>query len=642
MANVKISALTADTSPTSDDLVATVTDPAGTPASRKVTATDLITKAHGLADGAVVSVSSSAMVTNAITATATELNYTDGVTSAIQTQLDGKQAIDSDLTTIAGLTATTDNFIQSKASAWASRTPTQVTADLIAMVGDSGAGGTKGLVPAPGAGDAAANKYLKASGAWAAIAGGQSTFDVIVDAAGGGNYTTLGAALAAVASGSSIFVRAGSYTESAISSALNDVTIFGASNTNTVITMAANNLTFTGTNNRIQNLKITTTTGIITIGAYNQVYDCYMTHTGANYCLVYGGNYAKVERNYFLHSGTGNIVDFNTKYYATFNSNTVESSTAPTTGINISSIGVTVANNVIRIVAASGTCTAILSTSGSRSNAITGNTVEVGGGATFTGIRSNGLADSITGNAIGGAQTAIHIASTRLCIISGNTIDGATTYGIYIPGSSRTMVSGNSVTGSGKGIYLDSTLHTVVGNTISGSSTGIELTASATNCSVGQNTFNFCTTNLTNASTTSQIMNNMGTPATQNIRMEFMKNTSGGSLTVGTLVVYKSVANGDEFTTTTTGGDSKVYGVVTATIADAAYGYVQTLGKTVSLKVDGTTDIAIGDFISAFTTAGIGQKATAGQTAIAIALEAYTTNDSNGVIDALIVSPRLI
>jgi hypothetical protein len=37
MADAKLTALTADTSPTSDDLVYTVTDPAGTPASRKVT-----------------------------------------------------------------------------------------------------------------------------------------------------------------------------------------------------------------------------------------------------------------------------------------------------------------------------------------------------------------------------------------------------------------------------------------------------------------------------------------------------------------------------------------------------------------------------------------------------------------------------
>lgn len=46
------------------------------------------------------------------------------------------------------------------------------TALLSAVVGDSGAGGTKGLVPAPSAGDAAASKYLKADGTWAIPAGG--------------------------------------------------------------------------------------------------------------------------------------------------------------------------------------------------------------------------------------------------------------------------------------------------------------------------------------------------------------------------------------------------------------------------------------------------------------------------------------
>lgn len=51
-------------------------------------------------------------------------------------------------------------------------TATQATAILNAMVGDSGSGGTKGLVPAPGAGDAAANKFLKADGTFAVPAGG--------------------------------------------------------------------------------------------------------------------------------------------------------------------------------------------------------------------------------------------------------------------------------------------------------------------------------------------------------------------------------------------------------------------------------------------------------------------------------------
>lgn len=45
-------------------------------------------------------------------------------------------------------------------------TATQATAILNAMVGDSGSGGTKGLVPAPASGDAAAGKVLKADGTW--------------------------------------------------------------------------------------------------------------------------------------------------------------------------------------------------------------------------------------------------------------------------------------------------------------------------------------------------------------------------------------------------------------------------------------------------------------------------------------------
>jgi len=45
-------------------------------------------------------------------------------------------------------------------------TITQATAALNAMVGDSGSGGTKGLVPAPAAGDAVALKFLKADGTW--------------------------------------------------------------------------------------------------------------------------------------------------------------------------------------------------------------------------------------------------------------------------------------------------------------------------------------------------------------------------------------------------------------------------------------------------------------------------------------------
>lgn len=50
-------------------------------------------------------------------------------------------------------------------------TATQATAILDAFTGDSGAGGVKGLVPAPAAGDAAASKFLKADGTWSAPSG---------------------------------------------------------------------------------------------------------------------------------------------------------------------------------------------------------------------------------------------------------------------------------------------------------------------------------------------------------------------------------------------------------------------------------------------------------------------------------------
>ena len=82
------------------------------------------------------------------------------------------QPLDSDLTAIAALSPSNDDVIQRKTGAWTNRTMTQLTADLAGMVGDSGSGGTKGLVPAPAAGDAAAGKFLKADGTWATAGGG--------------------------------------------------------------------------------------------------------------------------------------------------------------------------------------------------------------------------------------------------------------------------------------------------------------------------------------------------------------------------------------------------------------------------------------------------------------------------------------
>jgi hypothetical protein len=101
---------------------------------------------------------------------------TDGDKGDITVASSGaSMTIDNDVVTNAKLANVSTATIKGRTTAGSGDpedlTATQATALLDAMVGDSGAGGTKGLVPAPAAGDAAANKFLKANGTWTAPSG---------------------------------------------------------------------------------------------------------------------------------------------------------------------------------------------------------------------------------------------------------------------------------------------------------------------------------------------------------------------------------------------------------------------------------------------------------------------------------------
>ncbi len=82
---------------------------------------------------------------------------------------------------LAGLTdvalsglATGDMLVWDAASSyWRNEDPVEVAANFAVFEGDTGSGGSQGMVPAPAAGDAAANKVLAASGNWVVLPTGE-------------------------------------------------------------------------------------------------------------------------------------------------------------------------------------------------------------------------------------------------------------------------------------------------------------------------------------------------------------------------------------------------------------------------------------------------------------------------------------
>lgn len=252
------------------------------------------------------------------------------------------------------------------------------------------------------------------------------------------------------------------------------------------------------------------------------------------------------------------------------------------------------------------------------------------------------------------------------CIASSNTTNGFNFEGVSVSVVESSAVGCIASGNGGKGFASDSTIQRMrFVNCVADTNTGDGFEVVGAGCSVigcisgdgfdfqaagnfigNDNTFPTSDPKLQYiVATDVQIQSHMNlNENTRTIRKTMlMKNTSGGALARGDVVILKAVASGDEVTTTTTTGDTKVFGMVQdASIADNAWGMILVEGYTVSLKVDGTTDIAIGDYLSTFTTAKIAKKASAGEIAFAIALEAYATNDSLGVIDALLVKVRQI
>ena len=117
----------------------------------------------------------------------------------------------------------------------------QLYAGGAAFTGDSGSGGAAGLVPAPAAGDAAASKFLAASGIWAATPGALFINVQAYGATGNGttnDTTAVNAAITAAGSGGTDFFPNGTYKLSGITLSAS-VKIVGASQAGTILKLGS-------------------------------------------------------------------------------------------------------------------------------------------------------------------------------------------------------------------------------------------------------------------------------------------------------------------------------------------------------------------------------------------------------------------
>ena len=104
-----------------------------------------IVTANLTANRALVSDGSGKVAVSAVTST--EVGYLTGVTSAIQTQLNAKQALDADLTAIAALAGTSGLLRKTAADTWSLDTNTYLTANqTITLSGDATGSGTTSIV----------------------------------------------------------------------------------------------------------------------------------------------------------------------------------------------------------------------------------------------------------------------------------------------------------------------------------------------------------------------------------------------------------------------------------------------------------------------------------------------------------------
>lgn len=474
----------------------------------------------------------------------------------------------------------------------------------------------------------AVKTYVDAAGG-----GTLDTYDAVV-AAAGGDYTSIVTACATEAAGARIFVKPGTYSPAANIVLKDGQMLIGANPDTTIIDFgaAARKITYAGSNDNQAVIGFTLQNGIADYyveldGDYGRIDNCRFIGSATSYSGAFiDGDYGIITRcdftgfvrnsadygAYVLNRG---IISNNTFYFI---KRAVHLGTFSTATGN--EFYVCDSEQVLM----------------EADSVLTGNNLSGANWITISGDRV-----IISGNYINGTQGITWDSTDDFATITGNFFNTSRVRA-WDTGTQSVTITGNTFY-LGDGVFVNGDRFTISGNIFTGSAF-VELSATSSYCQISGNDFLESTNSprIDDSGVGNMAVGNAGVDTLMEKDFRRMENSSGGALVAGDVVTFKASAAGDEVTTTTTQGDDLVFGMLEENIAFLSLGLVQTLGYTEKLKVNGIIDIAIGDYLGTYTSAGIGMKAQDGDMAFAVALEAYSTDDSSGVIDALLVTPRKI
>ena len=506
---------------------------------------------------------------------------------------------------------------------------TKTYADLMLPLLGGTMGGVLVLAGAPvNPLEAATKAYVDGS------AGSLATYDAVV-AAAGGDYTSIVTACATEAAGARIFVKSGTYSETANIVMQDGQMLIGENPDNTIIDFGAANRKITSAggnaNVMVRDLTIHGSTANFTVeilGDRARVENCRILGTGAAFDgVALTGDYCVLSRNVIEAFSRAGAYCARTGDYSAVYGNTFRASDGGVlVGQNSSISGAnnfeTLATDSVELDQSSSFVGNFLSSNGdiviSGANILISGNHLTGSGAIEWDAVHNYI--TITGNHFNGYDVSCTFDTSYNSTITGNTFNAGG--GIFVNSDDFT-ISGNNFRGTAFiSLGAQSERNTVVGNNLGRSTAAVKI-------------LDLGSANLA--------MNNLGNSSIGEKDFRYMKNTSGGLLLLGETTVLKAVAAGNEITTTAIQGDDMVFGIVgSANIPNNNIGAIQVEGKTTSLKVNGTINIGIGDLLGTLDAAKIAMKAAAGDMAFAIALEAYAGADSLGVIDALLIKPRKV